>query len=226
MKKIGRKIVILFLIIFFIGINNSFAAPIPHYPKGYSITINNINKEEVGKIEVFTPWGYFDDYDKVEIDGRLFNYNNYYYDGVEGKKYNGVKCKIIDTINEEEIKKIENGINILLSNIEIAFNLRIYMKDGKEFFSEGIESCMIVDEFSWKDKEYMKRVKEFEKIIVCFEGNYISDDTLITMEEQPIELPVIQSEPSSNNKLLYIIGMVIILAIILLRVIYVRRLKK
>lgn len=207
MRKIITKIGILFFIICFFYLNNSSAAPMYYYPEKYSITINNINKEDVKKIEVFTPWGYFDADDKVEIDGRLFNYNNYYYSGTEGKEYNGIECKIIDTINKKDIGKTENGISILLSNIDTLFNLRIYMNNGKEIYTDNISSSMITDEFSHKDKEYVKEVKQFEKSTAYFIGEYHSNKPWVEMEikdEQPIII-------KSNNNLIVITTIVVLL---------------
>ena len=202
MRKIITRIGILFFIICFFYQNNSSAAPMYYYPKKYNITINNINKEDVKKIEVFTPGGYFDDEEeKVEIDGRLFNYNNYYYRGTEGKEYNGIKCYIIDTVDKEDIGKNENGINILISNIDIPFNLRIYMNDGKEIYTDNISSSMIIDEFSYKDKEYVKEVKRFKKSIAYFIAEYDSNKPWIETKEMDEELIVIKS----NNNLIVII---------------------
>lgn len=201
MRKIITKIGILFFIICFFYQTNSSAAPMYYYPKKYSITINNINKEDVKKIEVFTPWGYFDDEEeKVEIDGRLFNYNNYYYSGTEGKEYNGIKCDIIYTVDKEDIGKNENGINILLSNIDISFNLRIYMNDGKVIYTDNIRSSMIIDEFSYEDKEYVKEVKQFEKSTAYFIAEYDLNKPWIEMEKTDEELIIIKS----NNDLIVI----------------------
>ena len=201
MRKIITKIGILFFIICFFYQINSSAAPMYYYPKKYSITINNINKEDVKKIEVFTPWGYFDnEAEKVEIDGRLFNYNNYYYSGTEGKEYNGIKCDIIDTVDKEDIGKNENGINILLSNIDISFNLRIYMNDGKVIYTDNIRSSMIIDEFSYEDKEYVKEVKQFEKSTAYFIAEYDLNKPWIEMKKTDEELIIIKS----NNNLIVI----------------------
>lgn len=220
MRKIITKIGILFFIICFFYLNNSSAAPMYYYPEKYSITINNINKKDVKKIEIFTPWGYFDDDDKIEIDGRLFNYNNYYYNGVDGEEYSGVKCKIIDTIEKKDIIKTKNGINILLSNIDMPLNLRIYMENEEEIFTDEIEISMIIDEFSHKDEEYVKKVKQFEKSTAYFIGEYHSNKPWVKMEitdEQPIIM-------KSNNNLIVIKTIVVLVGVTSL--IYVLKNKK
>ena len=223
MKRFVKRIYIIFFVIFFLYINNSFAAPFYYYPNEYSITINNINKKDINKIEVFTPWGYFDDNDKVEIDGRLFNYNNYYYNGTDGKEYNGVECKIINTIEKDSIRRTKNGINILISNIDLPLNLRIYLKNGIEIFTDNIESSMLIDEFLHNDEEYVKEVKEFEKGTVHFTGDYNSDKTYIEMkitEEEPIIIE------SNVNLLVFIIIMIIILIVVAIYIIFILKNRK
>ena len=67
----------------------------------------NLHLKDVDKIEIFTPYGYnYDNGDgRVEIDGKLFNYNNLYYKIYEDDlDYVGVKCKILDTITKNRIK--------------------------------------------------------------------------------------------------------------------------
>lgn len=181
-----NKIKKILITLFFICIiaTNTFAAPIHYYPNKYNITINNITKRNIEKIEIFTPWGFFDEEDKVEIDGRLFNYSGIYSNGIKGEEYRGVKCKILDVINKKDIKEISNGINFSISGVETIFHLKIYTKDGNNLFTDGISSSMIIDEFSCSDKEYVAKVENFQKETISFIGNYTSNDTWILMKEE------------------------------------------
>lgn len=212
MRKILKKIIILFFYSALLGINLIYCYGIngevrfkSHYPKEYNITINNINKNDVDKIEVFTPWGYFRDNDRVEIDGRLFNYNNNYDNGIDGKEYEGVKCKIIDTINKEDIKQVKNGIEFVLSP-QNSGNLKIYLKNGKEIFSDEIESELM---FSYirggsNDEKDMKEIKKFEKKTVYFMGEFEKNNS----NNPWIEIKI--TKIKANNNLIIIITIVVL----------------
>lgn len=216
MRKFKRILIVLLLFLFItIFINTSFAAPEAHSPNEYNISIKNILKKDVEKIEIFTTWD-SDNSDKpeVEIDGRLFNYNNHYYYGIEGEEYDGIKCRIIDTINNRKIKEIDNGINFSISNVDRSFHLRIHTKTGKILFSDSISSYMIIDEFSYKDKEYVKQVKEFEKETVYFSGEYFPDEIWIEMEN--VEATAIEELNLNNNKIIIIMAILILLIFFIL----------
>ena len=200
MRKIIVKTLIIFFTLLFFCINNSNAAPFYYYVKEYNVTIKNINKMDIEKIEVFTPWGYFEDDDKVEIDGRLFNYNNYYYNGIEGKEYNGVKCKIIKTINQKDIREVDNGINVVIADIDLPFCLKIYIKNGKELYTVQMESCKLVDEFS-SHEEY-EEAKEFANTTGYFVGEYDLNNHWIEMQltnEKPVSNKLNYTVKEYNN---------------------------
>lgn len=190
LKKIRNLIVLICIFLSLISISNiSFAAPGRFYPKEYNIILFTIGKKDIEKIEIFTPWGNFDDDNKIEIDGRLFNYNNQYYGGPdEDSEYNGIKCKILKTISKDKIKSFKNGIyfNISTKNEITNFYLKIYLKNNSVVYSDYICSYTIIDEFSSENE-----IKEAEKIKnkkVYWVGDFENRDPWIEMYESDIKM--------------------------------------
>ena len=225
----NKKILILpifFLLILISLVNNSFAAPYYGYPKEYDITILNLHKKDIEKIELFTPWGYSngDDNERVEIDSRQFPYYNFYYTS-DNLKYGGVKCKILDTITKDRIKSSKNSISFNITPNEnlTSFYFRIYMKDNSVVYSNYINSYTIIDEYSTKEK-----VIEAGKIkdkIVYWTGNFETRDPWIVLHECDIGITDNNNTNTSTNYFIIPLVIIVILSTIL-SIIFFKKYKK
>lgn len=215
MKKIRNLMVLIYVFLLLISLANiSFASPVYFYPKEYDITLFNLDRNDIEKIEIFTPWGHFDDDNKIEIDGRLFNYNNQYYAGPdEDSEYNGIKCKVLDTITKDKIKSLKNGIAFDISCTDdlTNFHLKIYLKDNSVVFSDYICSYTLIDEFS--SKEQVTEAKKIKNKKVYWVGDFEKRDPWIEMYESDIKL-------IENKTKIFSICLAIIFLLIILMKIY------
>lgn len=190
LRKIRILIVLIYIFLLLISISNiSFAEPVYFYPKEYDITLFNLDRKDIEKIETFTPWGSFDADNKIEIDGRLFNYNNQYYAGPdEDSEYNGIKCKVLNTITKDKIKSFRNGItfNISCTDDLTNFHLKIYLKDNSIVYSDYICSYTIIDEFSSENE--IKEAKKIRNKKIYFGGDFEKRAPWIEMYESDIKM--------------------------------------
>ena len=185
MNRIVKKIIIVSFLICFFCMNTIIAAPYLYRPKKYDITINNINKINIEKVEV------------------LIDY------GAKGK------YKVIDTIDNKDIKQKVNGINIVLTDVDNAIYLRFCMKSGKEIITNEIDysSAMMVDEFSARDERYVAEAKKSAEKTAYFTGTYNLSNANIEIKDSNWIVSIV-----TNLPIPIVILICIVIALVIVRV--------
>lgn len=211
-KKI--KIIIFFILILLILTFKCFAAPAYYYANTYQVTIFNVNKEDINKIEVLAPLsGGKKDSAEEEYEYVSSNLINYYEDS-------NIKCLKYKNVSELNFK--DNACIIEIYDIndyqheknKTYFGgdvfLKIIKNDGNIIYTNVFQYYDVVDEFNSNDE--WEEAKKFVNEIGKFECNFDNNKTIL-------EVNLINQEDNESKSemgnLLYR-NVIILLVVILL----------
>ena len=167
MKKIVEKIIIISFLICFFCMNNLIAAPYTYYPKKYVVTINNINKISIEKIEVLIVCGSKyetkDTINRKDIQQRL----------------KGINIVLSDIDSPIYLRIwMKNGEYIMTDKIDYS-------------------SAMMVDEFTASNEKYVEEAKKSAEKTVHFIGEYNSSNSKIKIKSSNFIISRVENPPMS-----------------------------